>query len=71
MLDSKTNSDPATDSRYALEVMEECSHLGLDDEFAGKLRDILIRRIGMAEAKPSCCPAAPVRLPHEREKIFA
>lgn len=34
-------------------------HLGLDDEFAGKLRDILIRRIGMAEAKPSCCPAAP------------
>jgi hypothetical protein len=35
-----SNSDPAADFRFALEVMEEHSHLGLDDEFASKLRDV-------------------------------
>jgi hypothetical protein len=28
--------------------MEECSHLGLDDKFADKIRNILVRLIGNA-----------------------
>jgi hypothetical protein len=72
MLDSRINSDPAADFRFALDVMEEDSHLGLDDEFASKLRDILLRRINLADAALSCRrPVTPFRLPHEREKTFA
>jgi len=54
-------SDAATELRYALDVMEEYSHLGLDDEYAGKLRDILVRRIEEAEAALSVEPAHPIR----------
>jgi len=42
--------DAATELRYALDVMEEYSHLGLDDEFAGKLREILVKRIERRKA---------------------
>jgi len=45
MLDTKSKSDLVTDLRYALDVMEEYSHLGLDDEAASKLREILVRQI--------------------------
>ena len=31
--------------RFALDVMEERSHIGLDDETAGTVRDSLLRRI--------------------------
>lgn len=34
-----------SDLRYALDVMEESDHLGLDDEHARLLRKILQRRI--------------------------
>lgn len=50
------------DLRYALDVMEECCHLGLDDRFAEKLRDILVRHIrnavGRTEAlqESNCSP---------------
>ncbi|MBS1804979.1 MAG: hypothetical protein JST28_16595 [Acidobacteria bacterium] len=54
-------TDAATELRYALDVMEEYSHLGLDDEFAGKLRDILVKRIEEAEGALSEEPAHPVR----------
>ena len=43
------NPDLATELRYALDVMEEYSHLGLDDEYASKIRDILLRHIEDAE----------------------
>jgi len=49
--------------RYALDVMEEYSHLGLDNEAAGKLRSILVRRINEAEAAVSSRAAAPIRFP--------
>jgi hypothetical protein len=65
------NPDHANELRYALDVMEEYSHLGLDDEAAGKLRRILVRRIMEAESALSCRPAAPVRFPAEREKVFS
>jgi len=55
------SSDAANELRYALDVMDEYSHLGLDDEYAGKLRDILVRRIEEAEEALSVEPAQPVR----------
>ena len=60
-----TNPDLANELRYALDVMEEYSHLGLDNEAASKLRGILVRRINEAEAAVSCRPADPVRFPLE------
>jgi|KBSSwiStaDraftv2_1062776.scaffolds.fasta_scaffold04350_10 hypothetical protein len=60
----------ANELRYALDVMEENSHLGLDDEAANRLRKILLRRIKQAEIDFSGRPAEPVRFPAE-EKAFA
>jgi len=67
---SAPNPDLAKELRYALDVMEEYSHLGLDDAAAGKLREILLRRIKNAEDELSCRPAAPVRFPVS-EKTYA
>ena|SRR6516165_7392483 len=69
-METAIQSDPAVDFRYALDVLEEYSHLGLDDEYATKLREILLHRISEAEETPSCLPAHPIRfaLPtHEDE----
>jgi hypothetical protein len=60
-METTTSSDAATDLRYALDVMEEYSHLGLDDEFAGKLKQILLKRIEEAEAAVSAKPVQPAR----------
>lgn len=60
-VEGASRSDAATELRYALDVMEEYSHLGLDDEYAGKLREILVRRIEEAQAALSVEPAHPVR----------
>lgn len=69
-MDAVLNPDVAMELRYALDVMEEYSHLGLDDEAASKLRTILQRRIREAEASLSCRPIAPVRFPIS-EKVSA
>lgn len=45
MLETTSPAEPACDYRYALEVMEESHHLGLDDQHARLLHDILLRRI--------------------------
>lgn len=60
-VDTIQRFDAATELRYALDVMEEYSHLGLDDEYAGKLREILVKRIEEAEEDLSVEPAHPVR----------
>lgn len=65
-----TNPDLVNELRYALDVMEEYSHLGLDNESAGRLRSILVRRINEAEAALSSRPAAPARITIE-EKVLA
>ncbi len=44
------NSTYAGDLRFTLEVMEEYSCLGLDMEYATKLRSVIIRQIERAEA---------------------
>ena len=63
MLDTKSKSDLVTDLRYALDVMEEYSHLGLDDERASELREILIRQICDAREGLSCRPPSRVCFP--------
>ena len=61
----------ANELRYALDVMEENSHLGLDDEAAMRLRNILLRRIKQAESSVSAPVAEPVRLSAQNEKACA
>jgi hypothetical protein len=70
MLDTKSKSELITDLRFALDVMEEYSHLGLDDEAANKLREIIVHQIDDARAGLSCCPPAPMRIPISL-KIYA
>ena len=36
--------------RFALNVMEECSHLGLDEEGASRVRCILLQQIAKTES---------------------
>ena len=57
MLDTISSVELVSDLRYALDVMEESSHLGLDDEHAHLLRNILQRRIDEACAALSNRPA--------------
>ncbi len=47
---SDSNSTYAADLRFALDVMEEHSCLGLDCEYASKLRSVMLRQIEQAEA---------------------
>jgi hypothetical protein len=61
IMDTVLNPDLANELRYALGVMEEYSHLGLDEEYASTLREILERRIADADAAVSFRPAQPVR----------
>jgi hypothetical protein len=61
----------ANELRYALQVMEENSHLGLDDEAAKRLRDILVRRIKQAENSASTGDSEPFRYQNPKEKAFA
>lgn len=46
------------DLTRALEVMEEYSHLGLDDEAAPKIRDIILRQINEAQSARFCSPVS-------------
>jgi hypothetical protein len=70
MVNARQNPEVANELRYALDVMEEHSHLGLDAEAAGKLRTILLRRISQAESAESAGATAPVHFPLE-EKVTA
>ena len=64
-----SQTELASDYRYALEVMEESDHLGLDEKHARLLREILQRRIDEACEALSVEPAEPVRLPIETEAL--
>jgi hypothetical protein len=44
---------------HSLDLMEAKSHLGLDNCFADKIRQILVRRIGRIEATLAATPGAP------------
>ena len=58
----------ANELRYALDVLEETSHLRLDDEAANRLRNIPLRRIKQAELTSR--PTEPVRL-NTNQKAYA
>ncbi|MGA8741601.1 MAG: hypothetical protein WB561_10495 [Terracidiphilus sp.] len=60
-MNTMLNPDLATELRYALDVLEERSHLGMDNEYASRLRDILLRRIEETETALSARPAYPVK----------
>jgi hypothetical protein len=64
---SQPTSNHVSDIRYALAVLEEYSHLGLDDEYANKLREILERQLDETDQTASCCPPSPVRFPTSAE----
>jgi len=58
----------ANDLRYALEVLDEYEHLGLDQEHASKLRSILIRQIeGSDETVQASSLVQPIRFPVDRD----
>ena len=65
------NPDLVTELRYALDVMEEYSHLGLNNESASQLRSILLRRINQAENALSERPVDPVPFSIAETKISA
>jgi hypothetical protein len=71
MWNAQNAADLVEDYRYALEVLEENSHLGLDHEFASSLRDTLLRRIDEAEAVLSRYPAAPAREPRKALRLVS
>lgn len=49
MREVANNLQILNDLRFVLDVMEERSHLGLDDEMAGTLRALLLRQIAENE----------------------
>jgi hypothetical protein len=65
-MNGRPNPALVSELRYALEVMEARSHLGLPDKTAGDLRGILLRRIVEAENALAANPAHPP-LAHDPE----
>ena len=57
----------ASDLRYALEVLDEYQHLGLDEEHVSKLRHILKRQIKCTEELVSCGPSQLIQVPGETD----
>lgn len=64
-MENMGQSDRTSNLRYALEVLDEYKHLGLDNQYANKLHEILERQLGEAGELASCCPAQPIRLPND------
>jgi len=60
-MDDLRNLGLLTELRYALDVLEERSHLGLDEEGASTVRRILLRQIAKTTDTPApqSAPAAP------------
>jgi hypothetical protein len=58
-MDNRSDYALVSDLQYALVVMEEYSYLGLDEEFARKLKNVLLRRIAETESELATHPVAP------------
>jgi hypothetical protein len=61
---SDNNPGYADDLRFALDVMDEYSHLGLDSEYASRLRSLMLGQIAKAEKAHM-----PIAVRHEEEKV--
>lgn len=57
--------------RFALDVMEERSHIGLDDETARTVQDALQHQIFMTEMALSSLPSAQTVEPSTEEVFIA
>jgi hypothetical protein len=66
-MDDQPNPALLAALQNALDVMEECSHLGLDEEGAGKIRRILLRQIAEAE---SALPRQPAPAARRESRVF-
>jgi hypothetical protein len=66
-MNDRPNPARVQELRYALEVMEENSHLGLDDEGASNIKRILLRRIAEAESELARRPIPPLSVDANRE----
>ena len=58
-MDDRLSSTLISDLQYALVVMEESCHLGLDDDFAHKLKCVILRRITEGESELAAHSVAP------------
>ena len=56
--------------RFALNVMEERSHIGLDEKAVGTLRSALLRRIVETETALRLAPAADATENRTAEELF-
>jgi hypothetical protein len=54
---NRTNPALLMELRYALNVLEESSHLGLDEEGASRIRRILLQQIAKTESALASQPA--------------
>lgn len=58
------------DLRFALEVMEERSHIGLDDKAAGKVRSALQRLMLATEGAIGFPPSTQLKEPSAEEQLI-
>jgi hypothetical protein len=63
---SDNNPGYADDLRFAIGVMDEYSHLGLDSEYATQLRSLMLRQIAQAEKSHG---RSPLVLQHDEETV--
>jgi hypothetical protein len=66
---SDNNPGLVDDLRFAIGVMDEYSHLGLDSNYASKLRSLMLQQIARVEEAQRCGPA--VAIQHDEEKATA
>jgi hypothetical protein len=59
------------DLRFALAVLEERSHIGLDDKAAGQVRNALKRLILATEGAIGFPPSTQLEEPSAEEKLIA
>jgi hypothetical protein len=66
---SETNPSLIDDLRFALQVLQERSGLGLDSEYASKIQSVILQQIERGEASRRPSVAAPASL--DRESVAA
>jgi hypothetical protein len=55
-MDDRPNPALLLELRYALNVLEECSHLGLNEKGASRIRRILLQQIAETESAVASQP---------------
>ena len=58
------------DLRFALDVLQASSHLGLDSEYTAKLRLVILQQIRRRESRVNDLPVE-IPIPSEIEEVWA